>query len=209
MRFLPARPIGEVRNGTIVVVSEPVSISEKYLEGMDWNLNRKLGKAFTYWSFIAKTNFDFGGSVKRIKPETFELTITGVRIVLSLPITMWLPYGVAGSLHEHENGHRRICERLYSRAPGFAVECAKPLIGQTLEVSAKNRMEAERVANLQLHVRFATCYAEHTQKAADKINDIFDEVTNHGLNKVPVTEGIETSFKRFKEKELEIHPNDN
>jgi hypothetical protein len=199
-RLVPKIGVETLHADAVVVRKEPSSVSEKYLEGPDWQLNRKFGKAFTHWSFICRPVFDLqpvtDATNIKLDPGKFAFVVRGVDVDLSLPVTMWLPFGVSASLREHENGHLKVCDRIYKDASTTAANIAHGFLGQRIEVFAPSRGAAQAQAAQELRVRFSKAYASQTQLMADKVNTYYDVITNHGLNSVSSADGIMQAFEK-------------
>lgn len=195
-RLVPAAGSDTEVDGPVTVKRLAPGIAEHYLDGGDWQLKRQLGSAFTHWSYICKSDFKFDASDRG--HGQFVLHPTSAQVELSLPITLWLPFGVDQKLHQHELGHCEICKRVYTHASHLVARDCKRLMAKDITIEAKNAAEAMDQASHDLHVRLALQYQKETDAVAHTISDRYDLITNHGMNKVSSEDGIEQAMKSAK-----------
>jgi hypothetical protein len=192
-------PHGNTRvltDGGATIRQEPLELTVKYLGPGDWNINRKFGEAFTHWSYIAKTDFDLA-LVQESPPHNYLLQIRKVNVDLSLPVTMWLPYGVSDKLHKHEDGHWRICQRVYDDAAKEGLKYAKSMVGKSFMQIRPNVDDAKVNAAHQAHVQFESQYRRQSEDVANKISQLYDDITHHGLNEITPEQGITMAINKY------------
>lgn len=140
---------------------------------------------------ILNSTSNKGQSVATVK-------VVGINLALQLSVTIWLPNNPAEKLITHEEGHRRISEMYYQEAEKIATDLAKPFLGKTLRGEGKDPQaaadEAMRRAIEQINQR----YMATTNDAAAKVQDRYDELTDHGRNKLDEDEAIRQAMKREK-----------
>jgi hypothetical protein len=199
-RSLPQRDVEVVVDGPITVRRLPLDVAVKYLDSRDWPQDKKFGAAYTHWSFIDRTQFESVLDKQRSKDGLFVFRIAAIKTELTLPITMWLPYGVSAKLHEHEDGHCTICRDLYANASHMAVDCAKKMIGKVYRVRAGSLEDAQVKLNRETTGEFSSCYTKHSDDVAQDISVIYDKITNHGMNNVGTADGIRQATEQYGQK---------
>ncbi len=196
-RSLPQRDVEVVVDGPVTVRRVPLDVSVKYLDSRDWPQDKKFGAAYTHWSFIDRTQFDSVLDKEQSKDGLFVFRIEAIKTELTLPITMWLPYGVSAKLHEHEDGHCTICRDVYTNAAHVAVDCAKKMIGKIYRVHAGLLEDAQIKLNRETTGEFSSCYTKHSDDVAQDISVIYDKITNHGMNNVGTADGIKQATEQY------------
>jgi hypothetical protein len=127
-----------------------------------------------------------------------RVRVTGVHLTTKLEITMWLPAGAGGRLVEHEDGHRRISELFYTGAGDVARGLAQRYVGRAFTGEADTPEAARKAALKKAISDLNGEYMRVTQAPAARVNEIFDELTDHGRNAVAVEEAIERSLERYR-----------
>jgi|GEM_PF-2852163 len=147
----------------------------------------------------------FGASVKvsvrleqnRSNRNTWTATIDGVDIGTRLSIVIWLPRGYSRKIKDHEEGHRRISERVYDDlGEATARRLAAEHAGKTISTSLPDRTYEARAQEV---VRKATeditsRWIDLVSRKAGRVNNDFDDLTDHGRNKLAVDKAIEQAF---------------
>ncbi len=103
---------------------------------------------------------------------------------------------------DHEDGHRRLCELVYSTAAPVAVSCAKQLTARPLEVGAMSQVAAIGVARQRQTANLAAAYRGETDDVATPLSELFDKITVHGTNGVSTKDGIDKAITDF----VQTHP---
>lgn len=131
------------------------------------------------------------------------IRIYEVRPTLSLAVTVWLPEGAREKLKAHEEGHRRISQRVYETAEADATAVAKKWDGRRLEGEGET---CEQAARDLLRAAAKEAHAETVARLVEKargVNRIYDDLTDHGRRDEPgEDEAIRLAFERY-EKEAE------
>jgi len=175
----------------------PLETTVTYLDNRDWPQDKKYGSAYTHWSFIDRTQFDSLLDKEHSKNGLFVFRIETIKTDLTLPITMWLPFGVSSKLHVHEDGHCTICRDVYANASHVAVDCAKKLLGKTYSVRADSLDDAQIKLNRETTAEFSSCYTKRTDAVAQDISVIYDKLTNHGMNDISTADGIKQATEQY------------
>jgi len=154
----------------------------------------------TYWVYDCQPQFRLK-ELKRSQGE-FNLEVTAVDIHLGLTVTTWYPFLVQDRLRKHEEAHYKMSVLLYNDAAQTAArDCAKDLMGQEVTVTGSELQPCKEKAELELTRTLNAAYREKMSDKADQQAQIFDRITNHGLNDVPNEEGIKRAFEEYR-----IHP---
>ncbi|MCA9804277.1 MAG: hypothetical protein KC777_20045 [Cyanobacteria bacterium HKST-UBA02] len=129
-------------------------------------------EGLTKWEFKCPAEVDYqlvddvddqGGSFVRIK-------VTGVRVNLSLPITVYLPENPSEELKMHEAGHVEICKRVYADGEARAEEVARSLVGKVYSGTGADKTTACTLAvNLPL-IEFSGLYDSAIAKKAQDLS---------------------------------------
>jgi hypothetical protein len=191
-----------VNDGAVTVRRQQPTLTKKYLQGADWQRLSAQCSAYTHWSYMCRADFDLKVTPVPGKRNLFSVACAGARVDLSLPITMWLPFGVASPLMEHEDGHRQLCELVYSTAAPVAVRCAKDLIAQPLSISAGSASAAQGVARQKVNANLATAYRRETEDIARPLSELLDKITVHGTNGMKTQDGLDQAIQQF----VKTHP---
>jgi hypothetical protein len=125
--------------------------------------------------------------------------VDAVQVDLQLHVTIWLPAHAPAKLTAHEEGHRRIAERLYKdRAEKAARAAAGKADGRRFEGAGKTCEEAADAALGKADTELCQNYLNQTGGAAARIGDIYDDLTSHGTNlKLPEDEAIRQAFEQY------------
>jgi len=193
-RITPQAGVQIVRQSDVSVFKKPLTVSPKYLQGADWQQDPKAGTAYTHWSFICKSEFVMQLDQTKSKDGAYCFVLRAATVDLELPITVWLPFGISTKLREHEDGHRQICARIYADADKIALDCATKLVGHEFVERAPTIPEAELLAAQQARVMLSTSYAERTEAVSLAVSDLYDKITNHGMNSITTSSGVDQAF---------------
>lgn len=123
-----------------------------------------------------------------------EVKIESVKVTLQLWVTIWLPNNAPQKLKAHEQGHRRISEKFYENAEKIAAELARPLVGQALEAAGADLDSAVQQAIEQTVRQFCGEYMNQTHFPAERVQKIYDKITDHGRNSLAEDKAIEQAL---------------
>jgi hypothetical protein len=132
---------------------------------------------------------------KTIDNKPVRTSIVGVRLDLGLEVTEWLPKDVTPKIKAHEDGHRNISELYYENAEKIAATIAKKYVGKQLEIQDGDVKAAIKKAASE-------CCEEYlgaVEKPSQKVQEKYDEITDHGRNKVAEKRAIEKAVEEVKE----------
>ena len=126
--------------------------------------------------------------------ERPECKITGIKSELRLDVVIWLPSDATHKIRVHEDGHRQISEHFYAKADDVAKKFGEKYIGQTLEIKSSEQSETrpviQRVAN-----EFCQEYLGAIEVPSEKVQMKYDELTDHGRNKLSEREAIRRALE--------------
>lgn len=128
--------------------------------------------------------------------------VKSMRIKTGLTVTIWVPERASASLKEHEEGHRRISEHFYGDAESAAREVGRAWVGRSIDGAGKDAQAATQAAIDGAIRRMADEYLAKTQTRAQRVHELYDEITQHGRDRrVTVDEGIRRALEREKAKD--------
>lgn len=147
---------------------------------------------------LSRKHQDDGGCMATVRVRQIELT-------LELQLTIWLPDGATDKLRDHEEGHRRISEQVYAlRAEAAARKAASPADGRRLSGEAADCEGAAKAAMGTAVHETADRYLAGSAAVADEVNNVYDDLTGHGTNKLAEDDAIRQAFARYEKN----HPSD-
>ena len=137
-------------------------------------------------NFVASANVS--GDMNATDATHADVTVTQVRIILHLNITIWTPGEVSPRVMEHENGHRQISEHYYETADKVAERIAATYLGRQIEVSGADlNLETGK----QLQQMAADITAEYGKELnPDPAQELYDTITDHSRNDVAVQDAV-------------------
>jgi hypothetical protein len=161
-------------------------------------------------SSLIGANFDSETLSRKKTPTGFEaaVQVTSLSATISMTITLWIPKDAPQFLKDHEEGHRQIVEQVYATAEKAALAAAKNVSGKTFSGTGKTAALAERDALEQARKMIVDDYTEHACHVWSRVNDIYDDLTDHAKNSAPTNEhpievksAITQAFKQFTEEQ--------
>ncbi|CAN5310084.1 hypothetical protein BH10CYA1_BH10CYA1_60740 [soil metagenome] len=186
------------KEGTIYVTVDPATTETKYLDGIYWPQGKACGRAYTYWTFMCRPNFELKPLPELSKNGVWAFEVTAVSMKLALPLRTWLPFGCKDKLRAHEAGHIKMCEEIYKNAETVARQCATEMMGRHIQVSGHNNAKsAEEGAFTEATRTLDANYRVKMDAVADGAGVIYDRITNHGMNEVPEEKAIKEAFEEY------------
>ncbi len=156
---------------------------------------------------VAVTSAQFGSNARIStqfaeqpgRPSRWTVTLDGVEITTRLEVTIWLPERYTRREKEHEDGHRRISETVYARlAEKTARQAGARYLGMSLRATGsmeEAKSEAKDVIGKALE-DIASRWLRVVLGMANRVNDRFDELTDHGRKDMPVDIAIKLAFSK-------------
>lgn len=153
----------------------------------------------TSWFFHCYPNFNYRFETR----SRHEVTITPqtVRMRIGLDVTEVVPYRCSDKLQAHEDGHAEICKRIYTDAEQIAHDFCEEALGRSFTGTGANEKEATDNA-VDIASKFV-CekYSERTGKLCDRVSEIYDEITRHGMSEINENKAIDQAFKRAQQQQ--------
>jgi hypothetical protein len=146
---------------------------------------------------VCDSNFVANASVRGVPHPTdathATVTITDVKVILQLNITIWTPVGAPPYLIEHEQGHRQISEYYYQTADKLAAQVAARYLGQRVEIAGAD-LNAE--STRMLHQMAADITAEYDKELNPGPTQLlYDNITDHARNDTAVQDAVAHAIK--------------
>lgn len=182
------------KSGEVTVSVEPAKTEVKYLDGIYWPQGKACGRAYTFWSFICRPEFELESLPGENKPHVWVYRVKGVSIHTALPLRTWLPFGVKEKLRDHEAAHIKMCEEIYKSAGDIALQCGREMMGRRISAMAADEKSAQQDARTEATRTLDAAYREKMESMADRAGVAFDRITNHGMNEVPEAVAIKQAF---------------
>lgn len=125
-----------------------------------------------------------GTEMPRYRLGPVQATITSIRLILHLDITIWTVNAAPPKLHAHEEAHRRISEAFYRNADTLAYRLGAQALGKKLPVAPVNRESSNREAVEAFQGTLLAEYLQLTSRDCTVAQGRFDVLTAHGGNAI-------------------------
>lgn len=146
-------------------------------------------------------------TTSRLKTPTgcqASIEILSGHLTVALNITIWLPNNAPPWLKDHEDGHRQISEKVYASADQAAKNALQLCLNHTFVGTGSTPALAEQDAKSQATRAASDDYNAHIPAVWQRVNDIYDNLTNHGANSIPdrpnpitVPDAIRQAFDQY------------
>jgi hypothetical protein len=93
-------------------------------------------------------------------------------------------------LRAHEEGHRAIGEHYYESSASIVEEIGRRLIGETFDGLGLDQEAAQQDAFNKVVADLERAYMARVRIPSAAANELFDEITNHGLNPIGEAEAV-------------------
>ncbi|MGB7159975.1 MAG: hypothetical protein WBD40_18055 [Tepidisphaeraceae bacterium] len=127
---------------------------------------------------------------------TATVRITSVKTSIKLGIVIWLPTRGSKKLTAHEQGHRTIDEHFYAGAEEVARRLSKEMIGQRRVGKGSDCDAAAQAAIRDAGNQLCGDYMAAVQFPAARVQEIYDDITDHGRNRIGESEAIKRAIAR-------------
>lgn len=114
---------------------------------------------------------------------------------LSLPITIWTPDDAPEKLLDHEDGHRRIAERIYEEADALIKFHARAILGKYFQGEGADEDSAIKSAYELAAAQLNDSYRDAIYDYSRCVNEEYDRLTRHGLDELDEEDAINLSFE--------------
>jgi hypothetical protein len=117
---------------------------------------------------------------------TSLVSMHGVTISTQLHVVVYVPIGASEKLKAHEEGHRKLAEKIYmDYALGAARAAGAQVDGRRFSGDGPDWTTAAQNAVSQPIRDMGDRYLEMTSKRSSIVNDAYDVLTAHGVNAKP------------------------
>jgi len=146
---------------------------------------------------VTSSNFSCAAQVSYVTTQhgaKREAHIDAVTMNTNLAITIWLPStGNTPKLAAHEEGHKQIAQTCYQQADRVARQVGAALVGRQFDLSGLDERAAAKVIN---DAAQDACqqYMRQVGQWSSQVNAKYDELTDHGLNKLDEQKAVEQAF---------------
>ena len=129
---------------------------------------------------------------------TATVRVTSVKTTITLGITIWLPERGNRKLTAHEDGHRIIDERFYADAEAVARRLSADMLGQRRVGKGSDCDSAAQTAIREAGDQLCGDYMVAVQRPASRAQELYDEITDHGRNRIREAAAIQRAMERQK-----------
>jgi hypothetical protein len=190
---LPALCAGKA----IAIRKEPTQIARiETSPDLPW----KHKQANTTWFFHCRPIITSLISRRQSLKQHVRITVvvTRIELALSMSIRIITPKRRSLALQAHEEGHKEICERIYSQAEAIAAASARRLPGMNISAYGDTVELAHRSADAVAARIFCRDYCSHTVSVANRVSAIYDTLTMHGKNRRMSSKiAVDKAFQRL------------
>jgi len=131
-----------------------------------------------------------GVELPRFGFKEIPATISSIRLVARLSITIWTVVDAPPKLRAHEEAHREICELYYQKADKVAVRLAQQALGRKLPIPTKHREAAAQEALDAFQNELLAEFLKETATPCTAAQERFDAITAHGLDPIGEADAI-------------------
>lgn len=114
---------------------------------------------------------------------------------LSLPITIWTPDDAPEKLLDHEDGHRKIAERIYEEADALIKFHSRMILGKYFQGEGADEDSAIKSAYELAATQLNDSYRDAIYDYSRCVNEEYDRLTRHGLDELDEDDAINLSFE--------------
>lgn len=156
--------------------------------------------ARTDWVFTISPELDFKivdeKDDKKDKENGYHVwvEITSVRLGLALPITSYISDRAPKYVFAHEDGHVKICRRIYANARALANEAASKVFDKRFEGIGRDQKMALSNALQFAGQEMAAFYRNKTGGEAEKVSSKYDQLCLAEDRKDKVDKTIDDAF---------------
>jgi hypothetical protein len=126
--------------------------------------------------------------------EPAKTKIVSVVATLKLDVTEWLPRNPATKIRAHEDGHSTISQLYYQNVEGTAKEIGKRYIGKELKIKSADSSDVQEAISKAAN-EYCQEYLGAVQQPSEKAQELYDQITDHGRNKVPEKQAIRKAIE--------------
>ena len=156
--------------------------------------------AVTHTVFGIQTELTYEPVQQPRKGDTVvvSIKIDSIAIKTTLQTIIFLPPNAPAALRSHEEGHRRISDSFYTDTATIARGVAQPYVGKTVTAEGKDLAAAKQAAVDRVMGEINNAYMQQTRTPTERVNDLFDQITDHGRKQISVDEAIKQAMEQYK-----------
>lgn len=151
--------------------------------------------SFTCQTLIAATIID---QHRTSQGCTATVRVTSVKTTITLGVTIWLPTKGSKKLTAHEDGHRIIDEMFYEGAEAVARRLSTEMLGQRRVGKGADCDAAAQAAIKEAGDQLCGDYMVAVQRPASRVQELYDEITDHGRKRISEAAAIKQATARQK-----------
>lgn len=195
--LLEMLPACAIESYDVLVKKEPAAVQRRTFTKRSEPKLSKDEKGRTDTKFQLGVNLEFDVVDTRKIGERIMVTIQPKQTTakLSLPITIWIPEDAPESLIDHEDGHRKIAERIYEAADGLIRFHSREILGKFFQGEGADEAAAVKSAYQLAATRLNELYRKAIYDYSRCVNEEYDRLTRHGLDEIDEDEAIDRSFR--------------
>jgi hypothetical protein len=198
--ILSGAPGRAIESYDITVTKEPPVVDRRTYTKKNVPKLAKGEEGRTDTKFQMSVGFDIDVTDKRKIGDGYMVTIRPkqARVKLSLPILIWTPEDAPEKFLEHEDGHRKIAERIYDDADELIRLHARATLGAYFQGGGTDEAAAVQAAYKQAATRLNDAYRQAIYDYSRCVNEEYDRLTDHGLDAIEESDAIDKSFAHCK-----------
>jgi len=127
------------------------------------------------------------------------IRIESIQIRTTLTITVWLPPNAPAALTAHEEAHRQIGEDCYKDADAIARRVAGQFVNQSFTGEGVSTTAARKSATEKVTSAITAAYMKETRTPASGIDELFDQITDHGRKRIAVDKAMQEAKEKYRE----------
>jgi hypothetical protein len=156
--------------------------------------------AVTHSEFTCQTLIagDVVDQVRSANGCTTTVRVTSVTTTIKLYTVIWLPVGGSRRLTAHEEAHRQIDQRFYDEGEVVARRLSTALVGQLRAGKGLDCDAAGQAAVKEAGAQLCGEYMAAIREPARRVGELFDEITDHGRNRIREHAAIQRAIDRQK-----------
>lgn len=154
--------------------------------------------ARTDWVFSIVPELDFSIEDEKKEKDGYHIWIelTGAKLKLALPIITYVSEKAPKYVLDHEQGHVKICKRVYANCREYAVKAATAAIGKRFEGFGANHKLALSNAIDMAAQEIAAPYRTNSAGLADRVSSHYDQLCEKEERRDLVDRTVEDAFIR-------------
>ncbi|MCA9801368.1 MAG: hypothetical protein KC777_05250 [Cyanobacteria bacterium HKST-UBA02] len=199
--LLAAGMLAGCSRSPIEVIKDPLKIETRYIEDATDRTTIPLGEdeeAITKWKFGCRADIDFDITSKEIVDPNYivSIKVTGVRMRLDAPVTIWVSKDSPAETLKHEQAHALICSRVYKNADSIARQAARTVLGNSYQASGKTLDAACKAAVDRVAEEVCELYHLKAVESINRVSEVFDGLEQHDMGKTP-EQMVDTAFSQY------------